>query len=156
MFNNGGVDLATFVGGIVRALTKGQQALVKSRKDLIDKHFTSDNNGIYHPNMMKFKVGEHQIINMPTYVLSRVNNIGLDSALIRCSATLVDIKKESVNCELTDHDSQVKYFVKPASKSNKTFEIEMKFSRKQSCEADERLSEGLLGLVEVQPLKSTD
>ena len=150
----GGIDLATFVSGIVRALTKGQQALVKARREQISKHFTQDEKtGIYHPNLMTFQVGEGQIISVPKYVLSRVNNIGLDSAIVRCSAKLVDIEESEIDCELTDHDSQVKYFVKPSSPKNKTFEIEMKFSKKQDCEADERLTEGLLGLVEVQPIE---
>ena len=72
---------------------------------------------------------------------------------MRCSAKLVDIEASDIECELSDHDSEVKYFVKPAGPSNKTFEIEMKFSKKQDCEADERLTEGLLGLVEVQPVE---
>ncbi len=149
----GGIDLATFVGGIVRALTKGQQALAKSRMENITKHFEKDAEGIYQPNLMTFQVGKGQVLSVPKYVLSRVNNIGLDSAIVRCSAKLVDIEASDIECELSDHDSEVKYFVKPAGPSNKTFEIEMKFSKKQDCEADERLTEGLLGLVEVQPVE---
>ena len=82
----GGIDLATFVGGIVRALTKGQQALAKSRMENITKHFEKDSEGIYKPNLMTFQVGKGQVLSVPKYVLSHVLII---SGWIQCYCALL-------------------------------------------------------------------
>ena len=148
-----GVDLATFVGGIVRALTKGQQALVKSRREQITKHFT-EKDGKLIPNVKLFQFGEGQVLPVPTYSLSRVNNIGIDSALIKCSAKIVDIEKHDINCDITDHNQGVKYIVMPSSgKGGDNFEIEIKFSKRMDCEAEEQLIQNLNGLIEVETIK---
>ena len=149
----GGIDLATFVSGIVRALTKGQQALPKARREQIEKHFDKDpETGLYKPKMMVSELCRYQVVNVPSYSLARVNNIGIEAAIIKCSARIVDVDQEEIDCELADHTHQVKYFVKPATPNNKSFEIEIKFSKKQDCEAESKLAEYQDGLVEVQPV----
>ena len=94
MFGNGdgkkGVDLASFVGGIVRALTKGQQALPKARREQITKHFEyDDTENLYRPKTLDFEISAGQVVKVPTFSLARVNNIGIDSAVISCSARIV-------------------------------------------------------------------
>lgn len=145
-----GIDLASFVGGIVRALTKGQQSLVKARREQISKHFEENDDGVMVPKVKKFKVGEDQILPVPTFCFSRVNSIGIDAAKITCSAKLVEFKKEDMECELADHDQQVKYIVVPAKNGRGDFEIDIKFGRKTDCEAEDRLNEYLTGLMEVE------
>ncbi len=154
-FKRPGIDLATFVGGIVRALTKGQQALPKSRREQLEKHFTKDDAGIYHPIVSVFQINEQQQVTVPNYALSRVNNIGIDSAVIRCSAKIVEVDHQEIDCELSDADHQVIYHVRPACNgSDRSFEIEINFSKKEDCEAENRLSEYLNGLVEIQDINN--
>ena len=152
MIKKGGVDLASFVGGLVRALTKAQQALPRSRREQIEKHFDKDDNGIYHPKMTTFQLNDHQQVSVPNYSLSRVNNIGIESAIIRGCARIVDIEDNEMNCELTDHSHLATYYVKAAGPMSKSFEIEIKFAKKLDCESENRLAESLDGLVEVQPV----
>ncbi len=146
---NRGIDLATFVGGLVRALTKGQQALPKARREQIEKHFDKNADGQYVPKMLDFKLNESQQVSVPSYCLSRVNNIGIDSAIIKCSAKLVDIEQKQIDCELSDHTHQVKYYVQPANRFNSTFDIEIKFNKRMDSEPDQKLTEFLIGLIEV-------
>ena len=136
-----GVDLAAFVGGIVRALTKAQQALPYARMKQIEKHFDKDEEGVYHPKMIPVQVNEHEVVNVPQYALAKVNNIGIETAIIKCSAKIVAVENEEIDCELTDTKSRVRYYVKPSDPLNKSFEIEIKFSKRTDCEAEELLME---------------
>ena len=105
LFKKRGIDLATFVSGLVRALTTAQQALPAARMDQIKKHFKQDDQtGVYHPVCKVFQVSDTQQVTMPNFCLSRVNQIGIDSALIRCSAKIVDVDHSELECELSSHD----------------------------------------------------
>ena len=147
------MDLATFVSGIVRALTKGQQALPRARMEQIEKHFERETEtGFYKPKTTDFKISEKQALSIPNYCSSRTNNIGIDSAIIRCSARIVDVEQTDLNCPLTDHKSEVKYCVVPSTPDKKSFEIEIKFSKKSDCEAENKLTEILNGLIEVETI----
>ena len=150
------MDLATFVGGIVRALTTGQQALPRARMEQIEKHFTKEDDGLYHPKTTDFKVGDSQTLSVPNYSLAEVNNIGIDSAIIRCSARIVEVEQSDINCEITSHDKQVKYCVVPSSNGNggKNFEIEIRFSRRTENEAASRILENLNGLIELETIEN--
>lgn len=145
-----GIDLATFVGGIVRALTKAQQALPKSRREQIEKHFEKNEDGHYVPKMMTFQLNESQTISVPNYSFSRVNNIGIDSAVVKCCARIVEIEDEEIECELADHNSIATYFVRPCTPLNKSFEIDIKFSKRTDIEAQNQLYQVLDAMVEVQ------
>ena len=147
-----GIDLATFVSGIVRALTKGQQALPKARREQIEKHFDRDEHGVFHPKTHVFQINDHQQVTIPTFSMARVNQIGIDSALIKCAARIVDIEQHEIDCELSDHTHQVTYSVQPATDNNKSFEIEIKFSRRMDTETENKLDEFLRGLVEIQDI----
>ena len=119
MFGNSegkkGVDLASFVGGIVRALTKGQQALPKARREQISKHFDYDEaKNLHRPKTLDFEISAGQVVKVPTFSLARVNNIGIDSAVVSCAARIVSVEDSELNCELADHNSLVKYEVIPA------------------------------------------
>lgn len=152
-----GVDLASFVGGIVRALTKGQQALPNARREQIEKHFDYDESEkVYRPKTFDFEISEGQRVKVPTFVLARVNNIGIDSAVISCAARIVDVADTELNCELTDHNSLVKYEVIPARSGRGNFEIKIKFEKKLDCEAENKLAEFLQGLVEVETVSETE
>lgn len=142
-----GIDLATFVAGIVRALTKGQQALVRARQEQIAKHF-EEKDGMLVPRIKRFYLGNGQVLPVPAYCLSRVNSIGIESASITCAARLVEFDVEDVDCDITDHDQQVRYIVSPAKNGHGDFEIDIRFSRRTNCEAEDRLNEYLTGLMD--------
>ena len=160
MFGNGdgkkGVDLASFVGGIVRALTKGQQALPKARREQITKHFEyDDTEKLYRPKTLDFEISAGQVVKVPTFSLARVNNIGIDSAVISCSARIVSVEDSELNCELADHTSLVKYEVIPARSGRGNFDIKIRFEKKTDCEAEEKLNEFLQGLVEIETVSES-
>ena len=146
-----GVDLSLFVAGFVRALTNAQQALPKSRRELIRKHFKQDEaTGIFWPRFSVFALNESQRIAVPNYCISRTNSMGIDSAVITCSARIVSVKKEEIDCEFSDEQNRVKFMVKPASPDQKnTFQITMNFSKREDIEAENQLYQALDGLVEV-------
>ena len=87
--------------------------------------------------------------------MARVNQIGIDSALIKCAARIVDIEQHEIDCELADHTHQVTYCVQPATDNNKSFEIEIKFSRRMDTETENKLDEFLRGLVEIQDINQS-
>lgn len=146
-----GIDLATFVGGIVRALTKAQQALPHARREQISKHFEQDeNSGHYKPKILTFEVSPDQVVKIPTYSLARVNNIGIDSAIISCSARIIHVEQNQLNCDITDHDSEAVYSVVPSRNGRGNFEIKIRFEKKLDCEAENKLAEFLQGTVEVE------
>ena len=161
MFGNGdskkGVDLASFVGGIVRALTKAQQALPKSRIEQIEKHFDYDEaENLYRPKMLDFKITKNQLVKMPTFSLARVNNIGICDAVVSCSARIVSVEDVPTDCEITDQKSLVKYEVIPARSGRGNFDIKIRFEKKTDCEAEEKLNEFLQGLVEIETVSGAD
>ena len=144
------VDLASFVSGIVRALTVGQQALPKARSEQISQHFKKDSDGRYIPIKQTFEIDENTEVEIPTYCLSRINHIGIESAKIMVSAKIVEVDEEEYDCDLSCHNTEVRFAVKPAQKDNKSFEIEIHFSKNQTCEADLKLLEFLDNTVEVK------
>lgn len=151
------MDLASFVGGIVRALTKAQQALPKARREQITKHFDYDEEQkTYRPKTMDFEISKGQRVQVPTFVLARVNNIGIDSAVVSCSARIVNVEDVPLDCELSDHDSLVKYEVTPSRSGRGNFEIKIRFEKKTDCEAEEKLAEFLQGLIEVEAVSEPD
>lgn len=146
-----GVDLASFVGGMVRAFTKGQQALPKARREQIEKHFDYDSEAdIYRPKKMVFEVAEGQSVSVPSFLLGLVNPMGIDKAQITCAARIVSVEDSEIDCELADHDSLVKYKVIPARSGRGNFEIRIQFEKKMDCEAENKLAEFLQNTVEVE------
>lgn len=121
MFNKRGIDLASFVSGLVRALTKGQQALPLARMEQIKKHFDQDDQGIYHPKIKTFQLNEKQQVSVPTYSLAAVNAIGIESAMIKCSAKIVEVEQDEIDCDLSDESKRVRYCVTPSKKGSLSF-----------------------------------
>ena len=145
-----GIDLTTFVGGLVRSLTKAQQVLSKARRERIEKHFVKDDDGVFQPVIDKYAIGDNQMLPMPTFCMAQTNAIGIDAARITCAAKLVDFNVEDIDCEFSDHKKQVTYIVQPVKSGRGDFEIEIKFGRKMDCEAEDRLNEYLTGLIETE------
>ena len=157
MIGRKGVDLASFIGGIVRALTKGQQALPKARREQITKHFDYDESeNVYRPKTMDFEIAAGQMVKIPTFSLARVNNIGISDAVVSCAARIVSVEDMPTDCEITDHTSLVKYEVIPARSGRGNFEIKIRFEKKDDCEAENKLNEFLQGLVEVEISSNND
>lgn len=146
----GGVDLASFISGMVRGVTTGQQALVTQRRHHLEKHFKQDD-GVYTPITLQFDTGDDRVLNVPQYVLSRTHQLGLDAALIRGAVRIVGAEEIPIECPMTGHDHTTVYSVKEAHTGQKgAIEIELRFSKRQDCEAEERLTEALLAQIETQ------
>ena len=146
-----GVDLASFVSGIVRALTKGQQALPKARREQIHKHFTRDDEtGEYSPVMSVFRLNDSQAVSVPNFCMSRTNTIGIESATVVCSARIVDVENEDIDCDFSDEKTRVKFHVKPSNPDDKnSFQITINFLKRTDDEAENLLYQSLDNLIEV-------
>ena len=152
MFGRGsGVDLASFVSGFVRALTTAQQALPKYRREQIQKHFNQDEKtGVFTPKMSVFRLNDQQSVSVPTFCMARTNTIGIESAEIECSARVVHVYEEEIDCEYSDEKNRVKFHVKPSTPNDKnTFTIKINFEKRTDDEAENLLYQNLNSLIEV-------
>ena len=138
-----GVKLESFIGGLVYGLTQAQQGLVKSRFDKINRHFKKNEEGRYIPKKLGFEPSEDTHMDIPSYLLSHVNDLGMDKITIRGSAKIVDMEEIDTDSEHTDHDGQSVFYVRHCKPGDESFEIEIEFSKKETCEPQQRLIEVL-------------
>ena len=142
--------MATFVGGLTRALCESQESLACTRLKQILQHFDEDDDGSLIPHTQVFSLNEVQDVTIPEYVLSRIDDIGIDEVNVKCSATIVDFSEEEVTGKLHHDKTEVRYFVKPSAAGDKSsFELSMKFIRQQDCEAENLLAQYLNETIHV-------
>lgn len=148
--NKRGMTLSSFVRGVVRALTDGQQAIPHSREDHLKHHMELGEDDIYRPKMVDIELPEGQRISLPKYSLMQVNTLGIHSATVSCSCRIVDIGiADKTSGEMSYGDKHALFYVQPSGSGKRdTFEMKINFTQREPSESENKLIESLDRLVE--------
>ena len=138
------VSLTAFVRGIVRSLCRAQEGIVAERQASLDSHMEKQPDGSLKPKTIKVHLDENRTLDVPTFSLSQTNAIGIDAAIIECSAKIVKVEKDEMKGEITTGNEVAMFEVVPSGEDcNKNFKIKMRFKQKDNPESEELILEHL-------------
>ena len=141
------MSLSALVRGVVKALCDAQQAIPHAREEHLHCHMEQEENGSYTPKTITVNVDDDRRVVVPTYTLSSVNTIGIESATIKCSARIVDMTTAEKCGEMTCGENHAVFEVHPSQGGKSSFEMEIKFQQREPSESESRLVESLDSMV---------
>ncbi len=155
LFKNRGVSLSSFVRGMVKALTDGQQALPQAREEQLDCHMDKDpDTGKLHPKTVTVVLPDGREVTAATYSLCRTNTIGIHRASVSCSARIVDMQEDKGCGDMSCGEHTARFHVSPtvSGGGRSSFEMTIEFEQREPSESEARVMESLDGVVsEVMP-----